>query len=91
MDDEERAALADLADFVQVWRGTAYQKSIRGISWTTVREKAEWFATRFPTETPPLVAEGIVAKKDIKAVFLSRAESEVVSLCVKVEQVTPIL
>jgi hypothetical protein len=32
------------------------------------------------TETTPLGAEGTVAKKDIKAVFLQRGESEVVSL-----------
>jgi hypothetical protein len=88
MNDDERAVLASLPDLVQVWRGTAYQKSIRGISWTTIRDKAKWFAKRF--SHGGLVAEATVAKKDIKAVFLERKESEVVSLRVKIEQVTSI-
>jgi hypothetical protein len=87
MDDNERAALADLPGLVRVWRGTTYQRSIRDISWTTDRDKARWFATRF-TATNSLVAEGTVAKTDIKAIFLQRGESEVISLRVKIEKMT---
>lgn len=90
MDEKERAALDDLPDWFRVWRGTAYQRSVRGLSWTTDREKAESFARRFACDTPPLVAAGTVAKKDVRAVFLDRNESEVVSLGVRIEKVTPL-
>jgi hypothetical protein len=87
MDDKERAALADLPEWFRVWRGTAHQRSVRGLSWTTDKEKAEWFARRLAIETQPLLAQGTVAKKDVKAVFLGRGESEVVSLGVRIEKV----
>jgi hypothetical protein len=90
MDDKERAALADLPDWFRLWRGTAHERSVRGLSWTTDREKAERFARRLAIKTKPLLAAGIVAKKDVKAVFLGRGESEVVSLSVRIEKVTPV-
>jgi hypothetical protein len=74
---------------IQVWRGTAYERSIRGISWTTDRGRAEWFARRLGRRIP-LVAVGTVARKDVMAVFLGREESEIISLRVKIEKVTPL-
>jgi hypothetical protein len=65
MDEKERAALADLPDCFGVWRGTAHQQSVKGLSWTTDKEKAEWFARRFAIATQPLLVRGTVAKKDV--------------------------
>jgi hypothetical protein len=59
------------------------------LSWTTDKEKAEWFARRFAIATQPLLVRGTVAKKDVMAVFLGREESEVVSENVKIEKVAP--
>jgi hypothetical protein len=90
MDEQERAALADLPDRFRVWRGTSHQRSIKGLSWTTDKGTAEYFARRFAIETQPLLVVGAVPTKDVKAFFLGRGESEVVSVGVRIEKVAPV-
>jgi hypothetical protein len=90
MDKQERARLAGFPDWFTVWRGTARQQSIKGLSWTTDKEKAVWFAERSAIETQPLLVAGTVSKKDVKAVFLGRNETEIVSMAVRIEKVTPV-
>jgi hypothetical protein len=90
MEEEEREALAALPDDLTVWRGTAHQRSIRGLSWTLDRDKAIWFAKRFsmlPRLTPRLV-EGFVHKRHVLAYFGGRKEKEIVSMHVDVRGVT---
>ena len=48
MDADERAALAALPDPVPVFRGYSRDGRDRGLSWTTDRERADWFAHRLP-------------------------------------------
>lgn len=87
MDEEERAALAALPETVEVWRGVGHEDAVHGLSWTVDRDKAAWFARRFAVDQrrTPYLAFGRVAKADVLAYFLSRAESEIVALPESVE------
>lgn len=81
MDDGERKALAALPDAVEIWRGVKCREAAQGLSWTTDKEKAEWFARRWLQSTEqPFLVSGFVARTDIKAYLLGRGESEVVCL-----------
>lgn len=78
MDEDEMAAFNALPELITVYRGT--QKGLPlGLSWTTDRERAEWFANRFGRDDP-VVTEGTVNKGDVLAYFLGRGESEIVVL-----------
>ncbi len=79
MNEEERA---ELAERVPVYRGVNAFNEIRGISWTLDRERAEWFALRFPDpdgEWPPMVIEATVLRHRIIALFQERQEAEVLA------------
>jgi len=76
---EELAALVELPDEVTVYRGFDREGGAEGFSWTLDRERAGWFARRFPGDAPS-VATGTVARNDIIAVFFGREEAEVVAL-----------
>jgi hypothetical protein len=79
MDDEERAALADMDDVITVYRGFEQDLNEEGWSWTTDRRKAAWFARRFAQEDDcPSVLVGEVNKGAVLAYLMGRGESEVI-------------
>lgn len=89
MDAKERKQLALMPDTIQVFRGVhgkgiTKQRHRIGMSWTTDREKAEWFANRWAPQHPIKVLEGTVKKYAVHAYFIGRNESEIVSSSVQV-------
>jgi hypothetical protein len=79
LDEEARAFFDRLPDPVPVFRGCSLQRTV-GVSWTTDRDVACGFARghrgiRVPS---PIVASGLVAKRAVFGVTLSRNESEVI-------------
>ena len=65
-------------DMVTIYRGVGVN-SHKGLSWTTDKGVAEWFAKRFKTDGDKgYVFTGRVHKKDIIVLFNSRNEQEVV-------------
>jgi hypothetical protein len=82
MDADDTAALAAQPDPLTVFRGVQSARHDKlSLSWTTDRERAVWFARRFPREMEsPLLINGQIAKKNIFAYFVRRKESEVVAL-----------
>jgi hypothetical protein len=89
MDEEDRAALAQLPETFEVHRG--YGKTANGWSWTIDRDKAIWFAQRFAgvsSDKPPMLATGSVDRSAVVAYFGGRGESEIVVDPKKVKRVT---
>ena len=79
MTDEEEAALAAMPDPIPVYRGGVEDANEYGLSWTTDRERAEWFAVRMTADDEVgVVLDGLVAKKDVAAYFTGRGEDEIV-------------
>jgi hypothetical protein len=77
MRPKEHELLAKLPDEVTIYRGCRDRRSIYGLSWTTERSLASWFANRYaPDDRPPLLAVAWVRKKHIKALFSERRENE---------------
>lgn len=81
MDEAEQIALLALPNMIEVWRGVKRRASVKGLSWTTNKDKAIWFARRWlgKKETPYL-AHGLIMRGDVKAYLLGRGESEIVAL-----------
>ncbi len=79
MEKSEHQALARLPEPFPVYRGFLGRRA-KGLSWTTDRKKAIWFARRFAKcgIGDPRLLSGIAAKKDVLAYFTRRKESEVV-------------
>lgn len=80
MDEYEHEALRNLPDEFPVYRGFQGRGAI-GISWTTDREKAIWFANRFAMLDhlgEPKLLSGVARKENVLAHFLGRGESEIV-------------
>lgn len=82
MDEDERAALAALPETFEIYRGMGDEAAIEGMSWTTNKAKAEWFAHRFSglDSHAPHLATGTVSKVNVLAHFLGRGEAEIVVL-----------
>lgn len=80
MDDDEREMFAVLPEVIEVWRGCIQGQNEDGLSWTTDRERARWFARRFADnrDGDPIVLHGTVAKEQVVAYFAGRNESEIV-------------
>ena len=79
MSPEDSEWFASLPERVTIYRGqTAGRRA--GISWTTERERAEWFARRYPFRGEPVLLSGRVKRSDIIAVFTGRRDSEVLVL-----------
>jgi hypothetical protein len=79
MTDEEEAALAAMPDPVPVYRGSVEDANEYGLSWTTDRERAEWFAVRMTADDEVgVVLDGLVAKEHVAAYFTGRGEDEIV-------------
>jgi hypothetical protein len=81
MDANDRAALEKMDDEIVVYRGIALSGSEYGMSWTTDRKRAVWFANRWEggSRTPTLV-RGRVKKANVLAYLSRRNESEIVAL-----------
>lgn len=84
MNEEELAYYNSLPDKVTLYRGCSIEEyededgdSCFGISWTTSRDVAEFFAFRNEQEDTAVYSIE-VDKEDIKAVFLSRNEFEAI-------------
>jgi hypothetical protein len=87
MSTEEHAALAAMPDELKIWRGCGNDAGERGISWTTEKKKAEFFANyacgsrrAFLTGaagTRPTVVSAVCSKEDVLAYFTERDESEI--------------
>jgi len=77
---ETTARLMRMPREVQIWRGQSGDRNWVGLSWTTDKDKAVWFARRFSRASEPsrLIA-GMVRKEHILALFDDRNESEVVA------------
>lgn len=73
--------LDELDDVVEVWRGFSGDPEYdEGLSWTTDRAKAEWFARRFASlHGEAHVWRGVVDRDDIWLATNERGEHEVVS------------
>jgi hypothetical protein len=79
MDEDERAAFAELPDVLEVHRGYGHRQL--GLSWTLDCEKAEWFARRaagLGNAPRARVASGRVRKEQVIAYLTGRGEDEVV-------------
>jgi len=83
MDEDDRKEYDKLPEKVKIYRGI--QKGARedGLSWTTNKEVAEWFAKRFNHNGK--IIEGWINKKDIFAYIGERNESEVIVDPYKIE------
>lgn len=82
MNEHERAALKNLPDELQVYRGYKSPKGTpRGWSWTLDEERARWFAVRLldPITNKPKIVSGTVSKSDVTAYFTCRGEDEIVT------------
>jgi hypothetical protein len=74
---KNRRAFDALPERVEVYRGQAADAPM-GFSWTTNREKGEWFAHRFEMlHGRPALLSGTVRKRNIWAIELDRGEYEV--------------
>lgn len=85
-EEESWEAFNALPAEVVIYRGYAHEDSREGLSWTTDKEKAEWFARRHRNMTidvdEPLEAiliSGMVKKQDVLAYILDRGENEIVA------------
>jgi hypothetical protein len=79
MEPADRSFYDRLPERVPVLRGCT-RRRVRGLSWTTDRERAEFFARggRFGTQAGPVIACAEIAKADLFFVSTARKESEVV-------------
>ena len=90
MDDAGCAAFAALPETVTAYRGFRHPGGERGLSWTTDRERAEWFATQFATSGGmaylngraggrPMLATVVVPRSAVIAACVEREESELLN------------
>ena len=77
MDADECEILAGMPDEIEVFRGFNSKGTHNGMSWSTDRERAEWFAKRF-AKGDAQIASGMVKKSDVIAHFMCRGEDEIV-------------
>jgi hypothetical protein len=84
MSESERNVLNALPVSFEVYRG--YSEGLEnGLSWTTDKAKAEWFAVRFKLNAPAMVVTGTVKQSDVIAYLLGRGESEILCFPESVE------
>lgn len=89
MSEEKICFLDTLPEQIEIWRGTSDKRGFPGLAWTLDREKAVWYAQRFcSVSRVPLLAKGIVEKRDVLAYFEKRDEREIVSMNVSIISVT---
>lgn len=68
--------VSNLSGVVTIYRGVGSEKYRNGISWTLVKSKAEWFATRFTDNG--IVYSAKVKSKDILYYISERGEEEII-------------
>lgn len=68
--------VSDLSGVVSIYRGVGSEKYRDGISWTTDKSKAEWFASRFTEDG--IVYSAKVKSKDILYYISERGEEEII-------------
>lgn len=68
--------ISNLPGVVTIFRGVDSEKYRDGISWTLVKSKAEWFATRFTDNG--IVYSAKVKSKDILYYISERGEEEII-------------
>lgn len=79
MNADECKELNDLPDTFEVYRGVGHSDAVtHGLSWTTNRDKAIWFAKRFSENDNSYLATGTVSKTNVLSYFLRRGENEIV-------------
>lgn len=80
MDENELKVYENLKDHFIIYRGVTGAINPYGLSWTTNKQKAIWFAQRYDGFSPQkgYVQSAIISKKDVLAYFNSRNESELV-------------
>jgi hypothetical protein len=83
MEPSEHEEFAAMPDPIPVYRGHVARKGRKhtsGLSWTTDRDKAVWFAKRFKHLGlgKPMLTTGLARKQDVLAYFTGREESEIV-------------
>jgi hypothetical protein len=89
MSDEDLRTFDSLPEQIEVWRGTNHKRGLAGLSWTRDREMAVFFARRFCSGSRvPLLATGLIEKRDVVAYFGGRGEREIVSMKVSISSVT---
>lgn len=76
MTQSDRAAFSRLPKKVRVYRGHDFSYGRLGLSWTTDRKKAIWFAHR--TNRIPYLSMAMAPKDKIYAYFNGRDEKEIV-------------
>lgn len=77
---------SELPSEVEVYRGFSLEERQQGLSWTTNRKVAEFFARRLSQQGDhPQIVHGRVSKSDVIACFNDRNEEELVVLPENVE------
>ena len=90
MDEDDIEAFTKLPESFPIWRGAGHRRVAEGLSWTTDKAKATWFAHRFASSRrhdAAFLAQGVVHRGDVLAYFIGRNESEIVVLPDKVQSV----
>ena len=79
MSEEEYKVWDSLPDKLTVYRGVSPRRVALGLSWTSNKEKAEWFQHRFETNSEKgFLQKAYIEKKYVLAYFNSRGEEELV-------------
>jgi hypothetical protein len=71
----DKAFFDSLPELITAHRGASVNFPL-GVSWTTDKDKAQWFARRFDPSGGSVVSKTI-CKRDVWAVFTHRKESEI--------------
>ena len=74
---QDRKALKLLPEEFTVWRGISHPEGMTGLSWTTSRDVALWFA-HAGSWGAPHIAKGRIKRLDALVMFTSREEFEIV-------------
>lgn len=81
MSEDDHAAFAKLPENIPVWRGVTHSDAVRGMSWSTNRSQAIWFARRFSQMDgrQAQLVEGKIQKNKVFGYLTGRGEYEVVT------------
>lgn len=78
MDEADQEFYDSLPPVIEVWRGAGHLESAKGLSWTTDKDRAVWFAQRF-SQGEEYLSHAKVRKCDIHAAYSCRNENEIVT------------
>lgn len=80
--EENRAFYEALPDRIEIWRGsnTSHPLAEHGMSWTTDKATAVWFAQRHAgVGGEPLLFRAVIHKGDVALAVMDRSEFEIVA------------